>query len=174
MEKKIAILLPYKEKFTNDKAGAASIWVKDYLLGSKLKETTTVYGNLDKKYPPILKNYSNIDISNFSLKKNLSYTKKFYQLCVKNNHKIIEIHNRPESLLYFHKMNKEKKFKLIFIFHNNPLELRGSRNVSERIDIIEKTDYIFFVSKWVKNKFFQNIPVKQRNKCIVLYHILKQ
>jgi len=174
MEKKIAILLPYKEKFTNDKAGAASIWVKDYLLGSKLKETTTVYGNLDKKYPPILKNYSNIDISNFSLKKNLSYTKKFYQLCVKNNHKIIEIHNRPESLLYFHKMNKEKKFKLIFIFHNNPLELRGSRNVSERIDIIEKTDYIFFVSKWVKNKFFQNIPVKHRNNCEVLYPSIKQ
>jgi glycosyltransferase involved in cell wall biosynthesis len=174
MEKKIAILLPYKEKFTNNKAGAASIWVKDYLSGSKLNETTTVYGNLDKKYPPILKNYSNIDISNFSLKKNLSYTKKFYQLCVKNNHKIIEIHNRPESLLYFHKMNKEKKFKLIFIFHNNPLELRGSRNVSERIDIIEKTDYIFFVSKWVKNKFFQNIPEKHRNNCEVLYPSIKQ
>lgn len=174
MEKKIAILLPYKEKFTNDKAGAASIWVKDYLSGSKLKEMTTVYGNLDKNYPPILKNYSNIDISNFSLKKNLSYTKKFYQLCVKNNHKIIEIHNRPESLLYFHKMNKEKKFKLIFIFHNNPLELRGSRSVSERIDIIEKTDYIFFVSKWVKNKFFQNIPVKHRNNCEVLYPSIKK
>ena len=37
MEKKIAILLPYKEKFKNNKAGAASIWVKYYLLGSKLK-----------------------------------------------------------------------------------------------------------------------------------------
>ena len=31
MSKEIAILLPYKEKFTNKDAGAASIWVKDYL-----------------------------------------------------------------------------------------------------------------------------------------------
>ena len=31
MEKKIAILLPYKEKYTQKDAAAASIWVKDYL-----------------------------------------------------------------------------------------------------------------------------------------------
>ena len=35
--KDIAILLPYKENFTEKKAGAASIWVKDYLNKSKLK-----------------------------------------------------------------------------------------------------------------------------------------
>ena len=29
MKKKIAILLPYKEKYTQDEAAAASIWVKD-------------------------------------------------------------------------------------------------------------------------------------------------
>jgi len=31
MKKKIAILLPYKEKYTHKDAAAASIWVKDYL-----------------------------------------------------------------------------------------------------------------------------------------------
>ena len=31
MEKRIAILLPYKEKYTLKDAAAASIWVKDYL-----------------------------------------------------------------------------------------------------------------------------------------------
>ena len=31
MKKKIAILLPYKEKYTLKDAAAASIWVKDYL-----------------------------------------------------------------------------------------------------------------------------------------------
>ena len=147
MEKKIAILLPYKEKFTSDKAGAASIWVKDYLMGSRFKDTTLVYGNLEKKFKPILKNYKNIDVNRFYVKKNLSYTKKFYDYCVLNKHKVIEIHNRPESLLFFHQMNKDNKFKLIFIFHNNPLELRGSKTIRERLEILEKIDYIFFVSK---------------------------
>ena len=49
MKNKIAILLPYKEKYNINKAGAASIWVKDYLSLSKLKNQTTVYGNLEKK-----------------------------------------------------------------------------------------------------------------------------
>ena len=46
---KISILLPYKEKYTLKDAAAASIWVKDYLLSSKLNFRTTVYGNLEKK-----------------------------------------------------------------------------------------------------------------------------
>ena len=49
IKKKIAILLPYKENFSESNAGAASIWVKDYLSLSKLKGLTNVYGNLKKK-----------------------------------------------------------------------------------------------------------------------------
>ena len=48
MNKDIAILLPYKEQYTKNYAGAASIWVKDYILDSDLKNNTIVYGNLDK------------------------------------------------------------------------------------------------------------------------------
>ena len=48
MSKDIAILLPYKEKYTNKDAGAASIWVKDYLRISKLTDKTTIYGNLSQ------------------------------------------------------------------------------------------------------------------------------
>ena len=40
--KDIAILLPYKENFTENNAAAASIWVKDYLSKSKLKNKTLV------------------------------------------------------------------------------------------------------------------------------------
>ena len=46
MNKKIAILLPYKEKYTAKDAAAASIWVKDYLNGSRLKKETLVFGDL--------------------------------------------------------------------------------------------------------------------------------
>ena len=47
--KRIAILLPFKERFTEDSAGAASIWVKDYINRSKLKKNTVIFGNLKKK-----------------------------------------------------------------------------------------------------------------------------
>ena len=169
MSKDIAILLPYKEKYSEYQAGAASIWVKDYLKLSKLKSKTLVYGNLDKKYAPITKNFKNIKLNNLFIKKNLQYTKKFYDYCVINKHKVIEIHNRPESLNFFFDKKKDNNFKLIFVFHNNPLELRGSKTIEQRLNIIKHTDFIFFVSEWVKNKFFNGITIKDRNNCEVLY-----
>ena len=111
--------------------GAASIWVKDYLSISKLKDKTIVYGNLKKSLKPLTKNFKNIEISKTILSKNIFYTKQLFNEYKKNKFSIIEIHNRPESLVYMIKNNVSSK--LIFIFHNNPQEMRGSSSVKERI-----------------------------------------
>ena len=98
--KDIAILLPYKENFTQNYAAAASIWVKDYLINSSLKKNTIVYGNLSEKNKPLLKNFKNLSFGKTIFSKNVSYTSKFYEEYLKHRFKIIEIHNRPESLVY--------------------------------------------------------------------------
>ena len=59
MNKKIAILLPYKEKYTLKEAAAASIWVKDYLKISHLRNQTIVFGNLTKHMKPLTNNFIN-------------------------------------------------------------------------------------------------------------------
>jgi len=142
--KDIAILLPYKENFTENNAGAASIWVKDYLNRSKLKKRSTVYGNLEDNSKPLLNNFKNLKIGRSFVKKNISYTDKLYREYLKYNFKIIEIHNRPESLLYL--IKKKVKAKLIFVYHNNPQDLRSSSSIKERTFIAENTDQIYFVS----------------------------
>ena len=165
--KDIAILLPYKENFTEKSAGAASIWVKDYLNKSKLKKKSIVYGSLENNSKPLLKNFRNLTIGNKFIKKNISYTSELYKEYKKHSFKIIEIHNRPESLLYL--INKKVKAKLIFVYHNNPQDLRSSSSIKERTFIAENTDQIYFVSKWVKDKFFEDLPYKHRNNCDILY-----
>ena len=60
MKKNLAILLPYKERYTLNDAAAASIWVKDYLKESKLSNHTLVFGNLPENKRPLTKNYINI------------------------------------------------------------------------------------------------------------------
>ena len=165
--KDIAILLPYKENFTEKSAGAASIWVKDYLNRSKLKKKSIVYGSLENNSKPLLKNFRNLNIGNKFIKKNISYTNELYKEYKKYNFKIIEIHNRPESLLYL--INKKVKAKLIFVYHNNPQDLRSSSTIKERTFIAENTDQIYFVSKWVKDKFFEDLPYEHRNNCDILY-----
>ena len=171
MKKNIAILLPYKEKYNLNKAGAASIWVKDYLSISKLKSQTLIFGNLDKKDKPLTKNFVNIDLSKAYIRKNIQYTKHLYDYHLKNKFNIIEIHNRPESLLYL--IKKKISSKLIFMFHNNPQDMRSSKSINDRIFIAENTDQIYFVSRWVKDKFFEGLPFNHRNNCEILYPAIK-
>ena len=78
MKKRIAILLPYKEKYTLKDAAAASIWVKDYLKKSHLSNQTIVYGNLPKNRKPLTSNFLNISLLNVRFKKNYYNTKRFY------------------------------------------------------------------------------------------------
>ena len=140
MKKKIAILLPYKEKYTLKDAAAASIWVKDYLGKSNLKNQTLVFGNLNKKNKPITNNYFNLDISNINFKKNYFYTRKFLDIYNDFKFDIVEIHNRPESLVYL--IKKKLNCKFIFVYHNNPQDLRYSKTTKERLFIANNCDQI--------------------------------
>ena len=127
MKKKIAILLPYKEKYTLNEAAAASIWVKDYLKKSFLNKQTLVFGNLPSNKKPLTNNFININLSNVKFKKNYFYTKKFFENCKKYSFEVIEIHNRPESLFFL--LKKKLNCKFIFVYHNNPQDLRYSKTV---------------------------------------------
>ena len=60
----IAILLPYKENFSKNYAGAVSIFVNDTNKLSKFNKSIKVFGSTENKN--ILKNYINI-----GLKKNI-------------------------------------------------------------------------------------------------------
>lgn len=172
MKNKIAIILPYKEIYSDNFAGAASIWVKDYFSFSKLSKDTVIYGNLEKGLKPLTDNFKNINISNTSFSKTKEYINFFYKDHLKNNFDIIEIHNRPEYLNYL--IKKKINSKLIFFFHNNPKDIRGSKTIKERLNILEKTDKVFFVSEWTKNKFFEGLPYKTKSNCEILYPSIKK
>jgi len=172
MKKRIAILLPYKEKYTLDDAAAASIWVKDYLKKSKLAKDTLVFGNLPLNKKPLTNNFVNLKMKNIGFKKNYFYTKKFYEQCKKNEFEVIEIHNRPESLIYLIKRKMNCKF--IFVYHNNPQDLRFSKTAKERLFIAKNCDQIFFVSRWVMRKFFEGLPFNYKNNCEILYPAITQ
>jgi len=166
-KRSIAILLPYKEKYTLNDAAAASIWVKDYLKKSSLTKKTFVYGYLDKKLKPLTTNFKNLLIKKTIFSKSKNYAQNFLQECRKINFDIIEIHNRAETLNYL--IENNIKSKLIFVFHNNPQDIRGSKLVSQRLNILKKTDKIFFVSKWTCDKFFEGLSLKSRNNCEIVY-----
>ena len=58
---KISILLPYKENFTPNKAGAVSLFVNDITNVSTFKKTTFIFGNTNSN-KKLSKNYINLDL----------------------------------------------------------------------------------------------------------------
>jgi glycosyltransferase involved in cell wall biosynthesis len=153
---KIAILLPYKENFSSEYAGAVSIFINDTILKSKYKNTTYVYGNTDFK-KDLLKNYINLSLNKKKLIQSNSnfYVENFIKKRNVVNSDIIEIHNRPN---YIKKIIKIKKPKKILYFHNNPLEMNGSKSIQQRLFLIENLDQIIFNSEWTKKQFLFNLP----------------
>ena len=77
---KISILLPFKENFSPNYAGAVSLFVKDTSSISKYKNNITIYGNTDYKNTFRLK-YKNIHVKkNFFQGQNKSYVDEFAKL----------------------------------------------------------------------------------------------
>jgi len=165
---KISVLLPYKEDFAHDLAGAVSLFVSQISKKSKYRKSINIYGNTrSKKY--LLSNYINIHF-----KKNIlqSSSKNYVQsfLNIKNilTSDIIEVHNRPNYIKYI-----KKKFhnKIFLYFHNDPLTMEGSTSIDDRIYLINNINKLIFNSNWSKNRFFLDLPKNKidLNKIDVCY-----
>jgi glycosyltransferase involved in cell wall biosynthesis len=166
---KISILLPYKENFSSEYAGAVSIFIKDTTLKSKYKSSTTVYGNTIYK-KDFLKNYINLPLDNKSIIESSSnlYVNNFIKRKEVFKSDIIEIHNRPN---YLKKILLIKKPKKILFFHNDPLEMNGSKSIKERLFLINNLEKIIFNSEWSKSRFIERLPkiYHKLDKLCVIY-----
>ncbi len=81
---------------------------------------------------------------------------------------IIEIHNRPH---YFLKLKKKfPKVFFILVIHNDPNSLRGLKTIEEKKILIKSIDKIVFVSKWCRDRFFNNTNIEKFiNKSEIIY-----
>ncbi len=153
---KISILLPYKENFTPDYAGAVSLFLNDTIKLSKYKKNIHVFGNTSFK-KKLLKNYTNLKFTKFFFRSNSkAYVKKFLDVEKINKSNLIEIHNRPEYINSIYKKNKN----IILYFHNNPLEMKLAKTVNERINLYNKTKKIIFNSNWTLKQFTKGLNKK--------------
>ena len=150
-KKEIAELLPNKEDFSLNKAAAASIWVKDFNKGN-ISSKQIIFG-ISSSNTPFSKNFINLKQTNL-INNSYFYIKNFIRKLPKTI-KVIIIHNRPH--FFFILKKKFPGIKFVIVFHNDPNTLRGSRSVSEKINILEHCDKIVFVSSYVKKQFYYNL-----------------
>ena len=166
---KISILLPYKENFSSEYAGAVSLLLKDTISISKFKNNIKIFGSTKFKQDILKDKYINLKIDNFFFQsKSKIYLKKFIDHEQKFNSDIIEIHNRPNYLDYIFNFNKN----LVLFFHNDPLLMKGSKSLTDRLNVLKKTKKVVFISKWVMKRFLTGFKKKDlpKNHFEIIYH----
>ena len=154
---KISILLPYKENFSAEKAGAVSLYVKDVTRKSKFKNNINIYGETTSKNI-LLKNFIHLDLKKkILLSKSKAYVYEFIKKQKKTSSDIIEIHNRPS---YVASIKGNLHSKIFIYFHNDPLKMKGSTKINERLKLLNNCEKVIFNSKWCQSRFFNDLNTK--------------
>ena len=103
---KISILLPYKENYSKNNAGAVSVFINGVNKKSTYK-SIKVFGNTVYKHI-LSKNYVNIPFSKKIFQSSSKiYVNNFIKLEKKRKSDILEIHNRPSYLKFFSYFKKK-------------------------------------------------------------------
>ena len=153
---KINILLPYKEKFDENRASSVSITVRNNLVHSNYLNQIKIFGQ-NVKNPLFKDNFVGLKYSILSFKsKNEFLAHEMIKIISKDidKNQLIEIHNRPYLV---DKITKGNKFPISLFFHNDPQKMSGSKSIKDRKKILEKCVAIFCVSEYIKKKFLQGI-----------------
>ncbi len=164
---KISILLPYKENYSPEYAGAVSLFIKSVSDNSLFKKEITIYGSTNFKRK-LSKNYINIPLfKRFLSSQSKDYVDKFVKLQLIQKPDIIEVHNRP---IYIKKLFNLKS-KLVLYFHNDPVTMDGSRTNNERIFLLNNCEKIIFNSEWSKKQFLKKLPqFYHKSKKLIVIH----
>ncbi len=165
---KINILIPYKEQFDEQKLSSVAITILNNFNHSKFKKNIRIFGRKVKN-PAKVNNFIPINNSiNFLKSKNIHLAEQMCNQINKDNDpkQLIEIHNRP---VLFHYVIKKLKINLpvTIFFHNNPLEMSGSKTILERKKILENAREILCVSEYIKKKFLTGINYNPANVSVL-------
>ena len=170
---RISILLPYKENFSKSSAGAVSIFVNGIIKNSKYKKNINIFGNTSHN-DILSKKYINLDYNKSLFKSDTkSYIKRFIKSEYIHKSDLIEIHNRPN---YISLIKNISDAKIIFYFHNDPLSMNGSKNIKDRLNILNNTDQIIFNSKWSRDRFLTDLKNVDNfmNKINIIYQSVEK
>ena len=153
---KINILLPYKEKFDENKASSVSITVRNNLFHSNYLNQIKIFGQ-SVENPLFKDNFIGLKYSILSLKsKNKFLAQKMLNIITTDPCKkqLLEIHNRPYLINQIAKVNE---FPISLFIHNDPKTMKGSKSIRDRENILQKCAAVFCVSEYIKNLFLDGI-----------------
>ena len=159
----VDLLLPHKERFTTQNAGAVSTIV--YELGQhqqgKNAQNVTIFGHpIDSPKQGV--KFQSLTPRHFPWQsRNIGMAKAYlHHLKTANrNPAIVEVHGRPQVALYI--ANARPDLKVILYLHNDPRAMKGAKTIAERKMLAQKLAGVMAVSDYMKSCFLDGLGAEE-------------
>ena len=152
----IDILLPVKERFGPDNAGAISGVVHDLVSASQSPECFHIYGH------PVERPFDDVAFTGIAPRhtwlhgRNLGLAKAYLQhLGSRPAPALLEVHSRCHIAAHIKATRPDLNVALYL--HNDPREMRGSRSTKERRHLLRSMSLIICVSDYIRGCFLDGL-----------------
>ena len=161
----IAVLLPTREQFSPEGAGALAINAHAFATGSRFHAQMTVYGPpVDRPFPDV----GFVPLHNRAVfSKSRGYLKAFRRALQSAPPGLIEVWNRPIFVATLKKWLPDVPIALHLA--NDPQEMRAAGTAEERSKLLDSVGRVFTCSDWARNRFIEGLPaVAQADRVIAI------
>ena len=149
----IHALMPFKEHYTHQNAGAVAMVCRDMITSSQLGDKVHVFGRA-LNHDPISRPYTALDPEmSFLFGNNLGLARAYltHLKTLLKQPDWVEVHGRCQVAAYIAK--KRSDLKVILVLHNDPREMKGAKTVEERQVLAQNLCGVFAVSSYLMSCF---------------------
>ena len=153
---RIDMLLPSKERFTPDNAGAIAGVVHDLALASTTPEAFHIYGT------KVENAFSDVNFTGLTPRHSLFHGQNIRFANAYLNHvanstlpDIVEVHSRCHVAKYL--ARKNTKLNVILYLHNDPRTMKGAKTRAERRFLLDHMAAVICISDYIRECFLDGI-----------------
>lgn len=160
----VAVLLPRRERFSKEGAGAIATVVHQFTRHSRFHERLLVFGQQTRD-PLDERIFVPVPNGPFW---NLTRTRRYLAGLVRAGAaalRWLEVHNRPSYAAFLRRHFPGTVLALYL--HNDPRQMRGARSAAERRELLDVADRIICVSDHIKRCFLEGIGAEHARVVVV-------
>lgn len=166
---RVAVILPPREKFRPNDAGAVALTIHDFVIASRFHQHIVVLGGESEAFADINYHYVASPWARL-LGLNYAYAKACISWLRQQNIKLVEVHNRIILAL---RIKKSLTQATVFVhLHNDPHGMEGAKTPQQRQQLLQSLDGVYCVSHYVKQRLLEEVSSEWATKVHVIHNAL--
>lgn len=158
---RIHCLLPPKEAFAADGAGAQALKIVQAARNSRYRNQITVFGR------PVTEPFGDVAFQPVTpylpwlFGSNMALTRAYTRAALRHPPDLIECFNRPETATWL--ARRFPSIPVTVYFGNDPQSMRGVRTPAERQALCDRLAGVYFISDFLLNRFVDGLAQRPAN-----------